>query len=48
VYLIGSGVHRRVVEMLHGFGICHSYHHANSLMDKAAAHASVRDSLTPL
>jgi hypothetical protein len=41
VYLVGSGVHRRVVETLHGFGICHSYHHANSLMDRIAAHASV-------
>ena len=38
---VGSGVHRRVVEMLHGFGICHSYHHANSLMDRIATHASV-------
>jgi hypothetical protein len=42
LYLVGSGVHRRVIETLHGFGICHSYHHANSLMKEVAEHASVR------
>jgi hypothetical protein len=48
VYLRGAGVPRHVVEMLNGLGICHSYHHANSLMAKVAAHASVRDSLNLL
>lgn len=45
LYLVGSGVHRRVIETLHGFGICHSYHHANSLMKEVAEHASVRNPL---
>jgi hypothetical protein len=29
IYLIGSGVKRRVIETLSGFGICHSYKTAN-------------------
>jgi hypothetical protein len=44
IYLVGSGVHRRVIETLHGLGLCHSYHHANSLMSQVAQHASVRQS----
>ena len=47
VYLLGSGVHRRVIETLAGLGLCHSYHHANSLMTKVAEYASVRSSLPP-
>jgi hypothetical protein len=47
VYLLGSGVHRRVIETLAGLGLCHSYHHANSLMTKVAEHASVRSNLLP-
>jgi hypothetical protein len=41
LYLLGSGVHRRVIEVLSGLGICHSYHHANSLMNKIADNARV-------
>lgn len=48
LYLVGSGVHRRVIETLHGFGICHSYHHANTLIKDVAEHASVRDPSTSL
>jgi hypothetical protein len=48
VYFRGAGVPRHVHETLHGFGICHSYHHTNSLMLKVATHAAVRDpSTTP-
>lgn len=42
IYLMGSGVHRRVIETLQGLGLCHSYHHANTLMSQVAKHASVR------
>jgi hypothetical protein len=45
VYLLGSGVHRRVIETLHGLGLCHSYHNANDLMSKVAKHAAVSSSL---
>ncbi|KAF1936991.1 hypothetical protein EJ02DRAFT_478313 [Clathrospora elynae] len=38
-FLTGSGVHRRVVETLHGLGLCHSYHHANLLMNSVAKNA---------
>jgi len=46
VYLIGSGVKRRVIETLSGLGICHGYHQANRLMGKIAKEAEVRY-LTP-
>jgi hypothetical protein len=36
VYLVGSGVKRRVIEVLSGLGICYSYHQANRLMRKVA------------
>jgi hypothetical protein len=42
IYLVGSGVHRRVIETLQGLGLCHSYHHANSVMQQVAKHAAVR------
>ena len=41
IYLQGSGVHRRVIETLAGLGICHTYHHINSLMDDISKRASV-------
>lgn len=41
LYLLGSGVHRRVIETLAGLGVCHSYHHANNLMNKLQTHAEV-------
>ena len=41
VYLIGSGVKRRVIETLSGFGMCHGYHQANRLMGKIAKEAEV-------
>jgi hypothetical protein len=41
MYLIGSGVKRRVVETLSGLGICHSYHAANRLRQKIASSAKV-------
>ena len=44
VYLVGSGVPRRVIQTLAGLGLCHSYHHANTLMMKVAAYAKVRNS----
>lgn len=43
-YLLGSGVHRRMIETLHGLGLCHSNHHANGLMSKLAKHAVVSSS----
>ena len=42
VYLIGSGVKRRVIETLSGLGICHGYHQANRLMAKVAEEAEVQ------
>lgn len=35
-YLIGSGVKRRVVETLSGFGLCHCYKQGNNLMKAIA------------
>lgn len=35
-YLLGSGVKRRVIETLSGFGLCHSYMQGNRLMKKIA------------
>lgn len=42
VYLVGSGVPRRVIETLAGLGLCHSYHNANTLMKAVASYAEVR------
>ena len=36
VYLVGSGVKRRVIEVLSGLGICYSYHQANRLIRNIA------------
>jgi hypothetical protein len=47
VYFYGSGVHRRVVETLHGLGLCHSYHHGNKLQAQVAQHAAVRSLSQP-
>ena len=41
IYLIGSGVKRRVFETLSGFGLCHGYHSANRIMDSIAEEAEV-------
>lgn len=41
VYLHGSGVKRRVLDTLHGLGICHSYNTINRRMEKVAAEARV-------
>jgi hypothetical protein len=46
VYFVGSGVHQRVIETLHSLGLCHSYHHANSLMSKVAQQVAVYNSST--
>ena len=40
LYLLGSGVQRRVIETLGGLGLCHSYVHANGLMNKLSDHAT--------
>ena len=42
LYLQGSGVHRRVIEVLAGFGMCHTYHHINSRMGEISQLARVR------
>lgn len=42
LYLLGSGVHRRVIETLAGLGLCHTYHSANDLMNQMSKHAAVR------
>ena len=36
IYLIGSGVKRRVIETLSGLGICHSYCKANKVLHDVA------------
>jgi hypothetical protein len=41
IYLVGSGVKRRVIETLSGFGICHSYKTASSALTKIAESARV-------
>ena len=41
IYLIGSGVKRRVIEMLSGLGICHSYWKANRALHDVADAARV-------
>ena len=41
LYFLGSGVHRRVIETLAGLGLCHSYRHANALMNSISEHATV-------
>lgn len=41
MYLLGSGVKRRVIETLSGLGICHSYHQANRLIRDIANNAKV-------
>lgn len=41
VYLHGSGVKRRVLDTLHGLGICHSYNTINRRMEKVATEARV-------
>jgi hypothetical protein len=48
IYLIGSGVKRRVFETLSGFGICHSYKQANRVMATIAEEAQVCYSCTLL
>jgi len=40
-YLIGSGVKRRVIETLAGFGLCHSYKQGNRLMSQVAQREKV-------
>jgi hypothetical protein len=42
MYLLGSGVKRRVVESLSGLGICHSYMEANRRVKAVADRAKVR------
>jgi hypothetical protein len=42
IYLLGSGVKRRVFSTLSGLGICHSYETANRLMHKLSETAAVR------
>jgi hypothetical protein len=41
IYLIGSGVKRRVIETLSGLGICHSYWKANEVLHDVADVARV-------
>jgi hypothetical protein len=40
-FLIGSGVKRRVIETLTGFGLCHGYKHGNRLISQVAQHEKV-------
>lgn len=42
MYLLGSGVKRRVIESLSGLGICHSYIEANRPIKAVANSAKVR------
>jgi len=42
VYLLGSGVKRRVIESLSGLGICLGYHQGNRLMSRIACEGEVR------
>jgi hypothetical protein len=46
IYLIGSGVKRRVIETLSGFGICHSYKTANKRLQSVADGARVYTKLS--
>jgi hypothetical protein len=41
IYLIGSGVKRRVIETLSGFGVCHSYKTAGKSLASIAKSARV-------
>jgi hypothetical protein len=41
IYLVGSGVKRRVFETLSGFGVCHSYKQANRIMSTIAEDVEV-------
>lgn len=45
LYLVGSGVKRRVVETLSGLGICYSYQQANRMVNQIAKESKVRASL---
>lgn len=42
VYLLGSGVKRRFIEVLAGLGVCHSYAQGNRLIRTVADNAAVR------
>jgi hypothetical protein len=42
LYFLGTSVHRKVIEVLAGFGLCHTYHTANKLMNELASRAEVR------
>jgi hypothetical protein len=42
IYLMGSGVKRRVIETLSGLGICHSYSKANKVLHTVSNTARVR------
>jgi hypothetical protein len=42
LYLMGSGVKRRVIETLSGLGICHSYSKANAVLTRVSEAAKVR------
>ena len=39
VYLLGSGVKRRVLEVLAGLGLCDSYKYTNRLLTEIADNA---------
>ena len=41
IYLVGSGVKRRVFETLSGFRLCYSYYSANRIMGSIAEEAEV-------
>ncbi len=41
LYLIGSGVKRRVIEVLSGLGICYGYHQANRLIRDIAENSAM-------
>ncbi len=41
IYLVGSGVKRRVIEVLSGLGVCYSYYQANRLVRNIAKDSAV-------
>ncbi len=47
MYLLGSGVKRRVIETLSGLGICHSYMTANRLISKVSENAKASKIFNP-
>jgi hypothetical protein len=42
IYLLRSGVKRRVIETLAGLGICHRYYTTSTILSDLAQHSKVR------